>query len=350
MHQIHTAMTMLAIAFGLSAGVEARAGHARHHGSIGTSALTIRRVPLAGEGRGDYLLVDRASNRLFVTHGTTVHILDLTTLKPVAEVRELTAAHGVAIDASGRGYVSDGNSDSVVVFDPATGAQIARIAVGKKPDCILFDPASSTIMAFDAGADETSVIDPAKLAVVATIKLPQAPEFARSDGRGHVFVNLGEVNAIAVIDTAKMAIDHLIPLAGCDDPAPMDIDVVRHRLFSGCGNHVMVVADAGSGRIVGSVPIGEDADGMAFDPATRRIFVGNCDGTWTIVRQRDGDRYSVERTLPIDRYAKTIALDPATHRLFSSTADLVWPPAVAGKKHLPNAKSGTFRLLVVSQR
>ncbi len=350
MQQIRPAVLMFLLALNLSTNVSARVGPSSPDHSVRASAPTIRRVSLSGEGRGDYLLVDPASKRLFVTHSTVVHILDLATLKQVAEVTGLTAAHGVAIDAAARGYVSDGSSDSVVVFDPTSGTQIARIAVGKKPDCILFDPSSRTIMAFDADSNAVSVIDPGKLAVVATITLPDAPEFARADGRGHVYVNVGEVNAVAVIDTARMAVDHLIPLKGCDDPAPMDIDVVHHRLFSGCGNHVMVIADLDSGRVVGSVPIGDDADGIAFDPSTRRIFVGDRDGRWTIVRQRDKDRYRVERTLPIDLYAKTIALDPATHRLFSSTADLVWPPVVPGKKRLPNAKSGTFRLVVVAQR
>lgn len=326
--------------------------HYRHHhkavGPAGT-ALSIARVPLPGDGRGDYLMVDGPSGRLFVTHSKVVHILDLATLQPVATVTGLTAAHGVALDAAGHGYVSDGNSDSVIEFDPATGAQIARIAVGKKPDSILFDPASARIMAFDGESEEISVIDPAKTAVVATIKLPHGPEYAQTDGQGHVYVNMEEGNAIAVIDSRKMALDHVIALTGCDGPAPLALDAANRRLFSGCGNHVMVVADADTGKIVSSVPVGNDPDGIVFDPGTHRIFVANRDGSWTIVDQLGADLYRVGQTLKIDEYAKTVAIDRATHRIFSSTAELVWLPTVAGKKHLPNAKPGTFRLLVVSQ-
>lgn len=322
----------------------ARAGAPPGHG------LTINRVALPGEGRGDYLLADPASNHLFVTHSQRVHVLDLKTLKPVAEVTGLTAAHGVALDAKGHGYVSDGKSDSVIEFDPATGRELKRIHVGKGPDSILFDPASQKVMAFNGESEDVSVIDPATASVVATIKLPDGPEFSQSDGQGHVYVNLEDRNAVAVIDTRKLAFDHLIALKGCNGPAPLAIDRANHRLFSGCGNHVMVVSDAVSGKVVASVPIGGNPDGIAYDAGTKRVFVANRDGGWTVVHQAGADHYQVEQTLKIDEYAKTVALDPTTHRIFSSSADLVWPPAVPGKKHLPNAKSGTFRLVVVSQR
>jgi len=311
--------------------------------------LSVTKVSLPGEGRGDYLYADIKTNRLFVTHSSVVHVLDLTTLKQLARVDGLTAAHGVTLDAAGRAYVTDGNSDSVLQFDPTTGHVLKRIAVGKKPDSILFDPASSKVMVFDGDSEEVSVINPATSSVVTTIKLPNAPENSQSDGRGHVYVNLEEGNAIAVINTKTMKLDHLIPLNGCDGPAPLALDKTNRRLFSGCGNKVMVVTDPDSGKVLASVPIGGDPDGIVYDAGTKRIFVANRDGGWTIVSQLGANQYRVEQTLKIDEYAKTVALDPKTHRVFSSTADLIWPPTVPGKKHLPNAKPGTFRLLVVSQ-
>lgn len=311
--------------------------------------LTVTKISLPGEGRGDYLSVDVPGNRLFVTHTTAVHILDLRTLKPVAEVTGLTYAHGVTTDNKGQAYVTDGNTNSVVMFDPATGRELKRIKAGAKPDSILFDPASAKVLAFNGDSSDVSVIDPASRAVVGTIKLPHPPENAQSDGRGHVYVNFEEGNAVGVINTAKMTLGRIIPLRGCDGPAPLAIDKANRRLFSGCGNKVMDVTDPDTGKVVTSVPIGGDPDGIIYDAGTRRIFVGNRDGGWTIVHQSGPNSYSVERTLKIDEYAKTLALDPKTHRVFSSSADLVWPPAVPGKKHLPDAKPGTFRLIVVSQ-
>jgi DNA-binding beta-propeller fold protein YncE len=315
----------------------------------GTVSYQIDKVSLPGEGRGDYLTVDNDARRLYVTHSQRVHILDIDTLKPVGEVTGLKAAHGVAL-AHGHGFVTDGDSNAVVMFDPATGKTEKVIAAGKKPDSILHDPSSDMILAFDGDSEEVSVIDPVKAAVVKTIKLPNGPEFAQADGQGMVWVNLEEGNDIAAIDTKAMKLDHLIKLDGCDGPAPLAFDAKNRRLFSGCGNKVMTVTDADTGKVITTVPIGGDPDGIAFDADKGRIFVANRDKTWTVIDQKDKDTYAVNQTLPIDEYAKTVAVDPKTHRLFTSTADLIWPKPTPGKKLLPNAAPGSFRLLVVSEK
>ena len=314
------------------------------------AGFTIKKVPLPGEGRGDYITVDAKGGRLYVTHSAAVHILDLATLKPLGTVTGLKAAHGIAIDeASGHAFVTDGDSNAVVMFDPATGKRLKTIAAGKKPDAILRDPASGMILAFDGDSDEVSVIDPASGSVRQTIRLPNGPEFPQADGKGKVWVNLEEGDSIAEINTNAMKLARTIPLTGCDGPAPLAFDAANRVLFSGCGNKVMAVTDADSGKVLTTVPIGTDPDGIVFDPATKRIFVANREGGWTIVDQKGRSDYAVEQTLKIDEYAKTAALDPDTHRVFTSTADLIWPQATPGKKLLPNARSGTFRLLVVSQ-
>jgi YVTN family beta-propeller protein len=318
--------------------------------STDATAFKIDKLPLPGEGRGDYVTVDPVARRLYVTHTSQVHILDLDSLKVLATVGGLDGAHGVALDAAGHGFVSDGNTNSVKEFDPATGKITKSIAVGKKPDSILFDPASGKIFAFNGDSEDVSAIDPATGTVVATIKLPNGPEFSQADGKGKVFANMEEGNDIAEIDSKTLKLVRTIPLTGCEGPAPLAFDATNRRLFSGCGNKVMVVTDADSGKVVASVPVGGDPDGIIYDADKKRIVVANRDKSWTIVTQNGADSYAVEQNLPIDEYAKTVGVDPKTHRIFSSTADLVWPAAVPGKKHLPDAKPGTFRLLVVSEK
>jgi DNA-binding beta-propeller fold protein YncE len=313
------------------------------------TAFTIAKVALPGEGRGDYLTVDSDARRLYVTHSSVVHILDLDTLRPIATVTGLKAAHGVAL-AAGHGFVSDGEQNGVVEFDPATGATIKLIPTGKKPDSILHDGASGMVWAFDGDSEEISVIDPAKGVVIKTIKLPNGPEFSQTDNQGKIWVNMEEGNDIGVIDAKTMTLTGTIPLPGCDGPAPLAFDPANRVLFSGCSNKVMTVTDADTGTVLTTVAIGGDPDGITFDPVRKRVYVANRDGGWTIVDQLDKAHYSVNQTLKIDEYAKTVTLDPKTHRVFSSTADLVWPPAVPGKKHLPNARSGSFRLMVVSEK
>ncbi|MDE2562432.1 MAG: YncE family protein [Sphingomonadales bacterium] len=316
-----------------------------------TSAFTVTHVSLPGEGRGDYLLADSEGRRLYVTHGARLHIIDLDTLKPVGEVDGLKYAHGVALDkARGHGFVTDGDLQAVVMFDLSTGKTIKMIPAGKKPDSILFDPASGMIFAFNGDSKDVSVIDPAIGKVVSTIKLPNGPEFSQTDGKGKIWVNLEEGNDIAVIDAKAMKLSGTIPLPGCDGPAPLAFDAANRVLFSGCGNKVMAVTDADSGKVLTTVPIGGGPDGIAFDPGRKRILVANRDGAWTIVTQDAKDKYTVSETLPIDEYAKTVTVDTKTHRAFSSTADLVWPKPAPGQKLLPNAKPGTFRLMVVSEK
>lgn len=338
--KILMAATLCAAAFApLAARTAATPGH------------KVARLALPGPGRGDYLTVDAAGGRLFVTHLSRVHVLDLATLRPIATVEGLSNAHGVVIDpASGRGFVTDGGRNTVVQFDPATGKVEGSIPVGTKPDAFLRDPASGMLLAFNGTSQDISVIDPAKAAVIATIKLTGTPEFAQADGKGMIWVNLSDTGLIAALDTRTMKLVAPIKLPGCEDNTPLAFDPAQRLLFAGCGNRVMKVVDADRGTVLASVPIGRDPDGVAFDPARKRIFVANRDGGWTIVAQRGRARYAVTETLRIDRYAKTIAIDPASHRVFSSTADFIWPARVKGEQPSPTPIDGTFRLLTVTQK
>lgn len=320
--------------------------------AIATPEFRIERIGLPGEGRGDYINVDATTRRMYVTHSAAVHILDLDTLEPLAEVSGLTGAHGVSIDnTSGHGFVTDGvPANRVVMFDLSTGEVLKSVPSGEKPDSILFDPASGKIFAFNNESSDVTVIDPRTGEVIKTIGLPAGPEFSQTDGLGKIWVVLEEANAIAEIDSASLEVTRLMPLEGCEEPAPLGFDAGHRRLFAGCtGNQVMVVVDADSGAVLADVPIGSDPDGIIYDAANRRIFVANRKNGWTIIDQQDGDVYSVNQTLPMDEYAKTLAIDPVTNRVFSSSADLIWPEPTPGKKHLPNAASGTFRLIVVQQ-
>jgi DNA-binding beta-propeller fold protein YncE len=314
-------------------------------------AYRLSAVPLPGEGRGDYIMVDREGMRLYVTHSASVHILDLATLKPLATLTGLKKAHGVAVDrASGHGFASDGGANAVIMFDPTTGARIKDIAVGKNPDSIVRDPASGKIFVFNGTTRDASVIEPTSGQVVATIPLGDKPEFAQADGKGMVWVALDESGSIAAIDTRTMTVVHTFKLDGCEGAAPLSFDAAHRRLFTACGDKRAYVVDADSGRVVAHLPVGEDPDGIVYDPMRAKLFVANRDGTMTIIRQIGANSYAVERNLRTPAYAKTVGIDPATRRVFSSTADLVWPTTKPGEEVLPDARPGTFRLVVITGR
>ncbi len=315
------------------------------------TAFKVDKVSLPGEGRGDYLTIDTDANRLYVTHSAAVHVLDLTTLKPLFQVDGLRAAHGVALDpARGHGFVTDGKQNAVVMFDLATGKAIRTIPAGQKPDSIVHDLASGMVFAFNGESSDVSVIDPAKAAVVKTIKLPGGPEFSQADGLGKVWVNIEERNVLAEIDSKTLTLARTIKLDGCEGPGPLAFDPTDRLLFVGCtGNSILAVVDPDTGGIIATAKVGEDPDGIAYDDAKDRIYVANRKHGWTIIDQADRTHYAVNQTLPMDEYAKTVAVDGRTHRAFSSTADLVWPKGKAGEV-LPNAKPGSFRLVVVSEK
>lgn len=340
-----SASLALALAAGAVNTAEARSRATGHH----PAAFKTERHTLPGEGRGDYMLADEASDRLFVTHTSVVHILDMTTLVPVATVSGFKKAHGVAV-AAGKGFASDGDGNAIIVFDLATGATMKIIAGGQNPDNILYDAPSGMVFAFNGTSEDVSVIDPVTAEIVKTIPVGDKPEFARSDGAGQVYFNMEDGHSIGVIDTAKGELVNRMVLPDCEGPAALALDTANHRLFSSCGNGQMKVVNADTGAIIASLPVGEDPDGIVFDARSKRIIVAARDGGWTIINQLGADRYRIGQVYKIDEYAKTLALDSKTGRVFSSTADLVWPTQVPGKKLLPNAKPGTFRLMVVSAR
>lgn len=304
-------------------------------------------VSLPETGGWDYLTFDEASRRLFVTRGDHVDVVDVDARKVVGRIDGLKGVHGVAIAPSAqRGFVTDGKSNSVLVFDLATYKTVSVISLtGRKPDAIVFDKASGHVLAFNGDTHDASVIDPAPAKQISSIELPGAPEFGVSDGSGHVFVNLEDRNALARIDTRSGKVDGTFALAGCDGPSGLAIDTTRHRLFSVCENEVMAITDATSGKQVAIVPIGKGADAAGFDPHTGRIYSSNGrSGTLTVIESDGADHYRVTATVPTQLSARTLAVDMKDGRIFLSTAEL--SPAPEGKR--PSPVNGSFRILSVS--
>lgn len=307
------------------------------------------RIALEGEGRGDYIFADADTRRLYVTHTGRVHILDLDTLAELAQVRGLTKAQGVVPIASlGRGFVTDGKANEVVIFDLSTGATLAHVAAGKKPDSIVYDPAAQLVLAFGGTSEDATAIDPRTGQVVKTIPLGDKPEFARADGKGTVWVNLEGTGALAQIDTRTLSVTAKHVLAGCEEPSALALDTAAGLVFTTCSNGLLKVVGTGSGAIIATVPICQDADGAVFDAGRGMVSVACRDGTLTQITRDSGGHYH-PRTVATELYAKTLAFDPVRGRLFSSTADLIWPGGKVDTtgEILPDAVPGSFHLLVI---
>jgi YVTN family beta-propeller protein len=294
----------------------------------------VKKIPIPGQGGWDYLIVDEAARRLYVSHGTQVEVLDVDSGKIVGKIPNTLGVHGIAIAPElGRGFVSAGQTSTVTIFDLKTLKTTGEVPTGKKPDGIIYDPATSQVFAFNGGSNSVTVISAADGKVAGTIDLGGGPEFAVADGKGYVFNNLEDQSQVVKINSRKLAVEERWPLAPCEAPSSMAMDRPNRRLFIGCRSKVMVVVDADSGKVITSVPIGDHVDATAFDTDSRLIFNSNGEGTITVVHQDTPDKYSVVETVTTLPRAKTMAFDSSTHQLFLSTAqDGQFEVLVVGKQ------------------
>ena len=294
----------------------------------------IKKVTVPGTGGWDYVTVDEAARRVYIAHATQVEVLDADSLELVGTIPNTPGVHGVAIASEfGRGFITAGKSDSVIIFDLKTLKKLDEVRVGKKPDAIIYDPATKHVFVMNGESDSATVINAADGKVVGTIDLGGGPEFAVADGKGNVYINLEEKAETVHIDSKTLKVLHHWPLAPGKTATALAFDPQTRRLFAGCrGGQLMVVLDADSGKVITTAPIGERVDAAAYDPATKLVFQSTGDGKVTIFHQDSADKYTLLENFVTNPGSKTMGLDPKTHNLF-----------------VPANIGGTFTILVLGQ-
>ena len=280
-----------------------------------------KKIALPGNSGYDYISIDNINHHLFVSHGTSVNVIDLKTEQPTAIIDNMKGVHGIAVvNEVNKGFISDGKDNAVVVFDLSTFKTIKTINLsGEKPDAIMYDPFSKKILAYCGDSNNACIIDINTLTQTGTIDLGGAPEFAVADGKGLVYNNLEDKSSLAVIDTKTMKVIHTYPLAPCGGPTGMALDEAHQRLFTACReNKGMSVVDINSGKVITTVPIGAGVDAVAYNASSGLIICSNGDGTATVIKQESPDKYSVIQTLATQQKAKTFAFDKSTGKLYFS--------------------------------
>jgi DNA-binding beta-propeller fold protein YncE len=313
----------------------------------------LHRYTPGGDGGWDYLAVDAAARRVYVSHGDEVVVLDADRGTTVGRIGHLDGVHGIALaPALHRGWVSNGRSGEVTVFDTRTLKATATLhATGGNPDAILYDPASGRVFTFNGRSANATAFDAASGKPLATIALPGKPEFAVTDGAGHVWVNIEDKGELAELDPAADKLLATWSLAPCESPTGLALDAAHRRLFSVCQNRTMTVLDAVDGHHVASVAIGKGPDGAAFDPRHGLVYSANGqDGTLTVVHQDDPDHYHVLATVPTQTTARTLALDPHTGHVFLSAAQFAVHTEQGGPHPHPSLLPGSFAVLEVGRR
>ncbi|WP_263357594.1 YncE family protein [Acidicapsa ligni] len=304
---------------------------------------------VGGEGGWDYLVADSAAHRLYITHGTRVEVIDSSTGKSIGAITGLHGTHGVALDDSGNfGYISDGGGNAVVVFDRTSLATVATIPAGTNPDGIVFEPVTKTVWAFNGRSKDATVIDTATRKVIATVPLPGKPEFPVADGTGIVFDNIEDKNAIVRLDAKSPKITATWPLANCDSPSGLAIDLSGRRLFSVCDGKKMAITDANTGKQLAAPSIGDGPDAAGYNPKSKLAFSSNGEGTLTII-DASNSNYRVLQNLTTQARARTMTIDTATGKVYVVTAQTgPAPAATAANPHpRPAVIPGTFTVLVI---
>jgi len=302
-------------------------------------------VKIGGEGGWDYLTVDSAAHRLYVSHATHVAVVDVDSGKVVGDIPDTQGVHGIAVAPElNKGFTSNGRANNVTIFDLKTLKAIGQVPTGENPDSIRYDAVSGRVFTFNGRSNNSTAIDAKTGKVAGTIALGGKPEFSVADGKGMVFVNIEDKNEVVAIDAAKLSVAKRYSLSPCDGPSGLAIDTKSRRLFSVCSNRLMAVSDPDSGKVLATPAIGQGSDGAAFDPGTGYAFSSNGDGTLTVVQQAGG-KWEVLENIATERGARTIALDDKTHKVYLPTARTAPSQGGGRATYLPD----TFKVLIVGK-
>jgi DNA-binding beta-propeller fold protein YncE len=307
--------------------------------SLSVSSAPVRENPsgyhlidslcLAGETGWDLYGLDTAAQKLYISRGTRVQVVDCTKDSLVGEIPNTNGVHGIAIaPTEGKGFTSNGRDSSVTIFDLNTLKQLAAVKLqARNPDVILFEPVTMRVFVFNGGSNNAVAIDAKSDSIIGTVSFDGKPELAVADEKGIVYVNLEDKSMVTAFDAATLKVLHMWSLAPGKGPSGLAIDRMHRRLFSTCSNNMMIVLDANSGTVVGQLPIGSGVDGAGFDPATQYAFSSNGEGTLTVVKEDSPNKFRAVENILTRKGARTMIVDEKTHRLYMVSAKFGTPPA-----------------------
>ena len=321
-------------------------------GSLVAQSSSLYRVThtytLGGDGSWDYVIPDPPNHRLFIARQNRLMVVDEDHGTLLGEVTGIQGAHGTAIaQATGHGFATQGNDQSVAMFDLKTFRVLGRIPAAEDADAILYDTVSNRVFTLNGDARSSTVIDPRAGTLITNIPLGGKPENGVSAGDAKVYANLTDTSEVVEIDAKTATVARRWSTAPCKQPVPMAIDTAHHRLFSACRSGLMSISDYQAGKVVATVPIGTGVDGAGFDPASGDAFASNANGTLTVIHQDAPDQYRVVQNLETPQGSRNMGLDPTNHRVYIVSAKFGTPPA-GGRGRAP-VLPGSFSLLVIER-
>ncbi len=310
------------------------------------------KIKIGGAGRWDYVYVDSANHRLYVSHATQTEVIDTTTDKVVGTIPGTNGVHGIAIaNDLGRGFTSDGTDNDVTIFDLKNLSVLGKVKTGTNPDAIIYEPVSHRVLTFNGRSNDSTVFD-AKTGEVYAASIPVGgkPEFAQVDGKGHVYFNIEDKGEIGEIDAKNATLTKHYSIAPCDEPSGLAINPKNSYLFSVCGNKMMIVSDPAAGKVIATPAIGQGPDGVAFDDGYAFSANGR-DGNITMVGETSPGKYEPVATIPTTNGARTIGSDQKAHKLYLPAAEYApaAPAPAGGKAARPQPVPDSFMIVVVGR-
>ena len=301
---------------------------------------------LGGEGGWDYLTVDSAARRVYISRSTHVLVVDADSGKVVGDIPDTAGVHGIALAPDlGLGFTSNGRSSSVTCFDLKTLKTVRVIQpTGEGPDAILYDPFSKRVFTFNGRGQSVTAINAASGAIEGTLPLGSGPEFAATDGAGRIFVNLEEKSQIVAFGAKDLKVQATWGLGEVEGPSGLAYDATGGRLYSTGGNAKVAVVDAKTGKVLAAIPSGGGTDAAGFDPGNGLAYASNGAGTLTVMQG-----LKALGQVPTAPRARTMAVDTKTHHVFLVTAEFGAAPAATAEHPHPRPAMlpGTFKLIEV---
>jgi YVTN family beta-propeller protein len=306
----------------------------------------IKSIPVSGNGGWDYLTVNPNNHFIYASHSTQVNIVNPKTSASEGVIENQEGVHGIAFDNNNRGYITNGKSNTVFVFDVKTNSKVASIKVGDRPDAVIFDNYSGKIIVANAGSNNLSIVNPKDLTVDKTISLIGNPEYIASNLNGKIYVNVEDKSKIAEISLAEGKVLNYFSLGKDESPSGLDIDNKNHLLFSSCEEHLVVV-NYENGKIVAALPIAKGCDGVAFDVKSSMVFASTGSGILSDYLVKSKNEIIALEGIKTESGARTVTIDSNTGKVYLPTSEF----GVAVDKNarrLP-LKENTFHILEIGK-
>jgi hypothetical protein len=305
-------------------------------------------IPIPGDEGWDYVAVDSDARRVYVSHGSHVVVLNADTHEIAGDIPDTQGVHGIAIASDlGKGFTSNGRANTVTMFDLKTLKGLGTVKAGTNPDAIVYDAVTKRVFTMNGRSQDVTAINASDGTVAGTFAVSGKPEFAVADGKGSIFVNIEDKSELVQFDAQKLTITNHWPVAPCEEPSGLAMDTKTRRLFLGCGNKMMAVVNADTGKVVAIPAIGAGVDANGFDPGTKFAFASTGDGNLTVVHEDSSDKFTVLENVATKKSARTMGLDTKTHTVFLPAADFDAP--AAGERR-GKMKPGSFVVLVVERK